>query len=241
MQLHLTEPSNTNASAHSFMPRRFEQTEETPASVPPPEPTRISTTDIQRSADGLLHCPECDFAADVKQAIGAHRFRKHSSPEVLAAFNEKLAASQRVANAARQEAKAEPVEKTRKLPSHKRVLIDDDLHALVEALPAVNRARLLHRRAGFARRGGDIGAWEADNLKELLANDNRPATAATVVENAATQLRIAEKKERDERRAADALFVKVAAATDALFPDRVSSDRILEVAEWQRATVQNLP
>ena len=45
---------------------------------------------------------------------------------------------------------------------------------------------------------------------------------------------------RDELHAADEMFTRVGSATDTLFPDRVPSDRIIEVAEWQVNTIRML-
>ena len=39
---------------------------------------------------------------------------------------------------------------------------------------------------------------------------------------------------------AETLFYRVGVATDALFPKGVPGDRVLEVAEWQRATIELL-
>jgi hypothetical protein len=292
-----------------------------------PSAERVETRDIERSADGKFHCPDCDFADERKNAIGPHRFRRHSPPEVMAALGARIGAQNHARHIARQAAgdnvaavrgqgrtamMSEELERiverlptldrshllkrrARAMKGHRNMtkweadelakfkrfpptLVDyvtpasskptgrtravreakakttnartrptfslPELEAIVDLLPKQLRTHVMHGRADAIRKGRDVIEYERNRLLQIeqsgvkLAKQPTKAKAKTITSAVIVKPDAAELAEREERARADDLFERVARATDELFPERVPSTRILEVAGWQQDTLR---
>lgn len=199
---------------------------------------------FHRYEAGAYPCPDCDRVFDSPQARVAHQTRTHSSPEKLAewevnrldglraAFERKAAAKERhpagieitdevvAAEVARRLAnKSHSIHTRRRESIHRNIPRD----AFIASETELARKYLTEKAAGRQYKGGT--GRPRKNRAEI------EVTPATYVLRSGKVV---------DQRSADQLFALVGKATDVLFPTRVPSDRIIEVAEWQALTLRLL-
>lgn len=193
-----------------------------------------------RQPDGLFHCDvdDCVFTANTPQAISSHHFRMHGDPEKVALYRQRLSAAHQASNARKKAAKAAPPSKTKDVAL---TCEDQELAALIAAMDPADRKRLRDSRAKWVKQHGTADRWEELKLAHLRGGPSlHSSRTKTITTGVIVKPSPAELAEREQRRQADDLFDRVAAATDALFPDRVPAVRILEVAAWQQETMRLL-
>lgn len=164
-----------------------------------------------------LQCPSCERTFGNEGGLRMHVTRIHGDQDKRAAW-------------------ASAIKRGKEAPSDRskndRAATQRAVDAIYRSLTSQQRNTWQKRRRSAFARGTSVDEF---NLRELAraTGETAQTSIAVVAVDPARAL-------RDERREADRLFALVADATEMLFPKRVPADRILEVAEWQRATMAML-